>query len=214
MNETSTDPISSPRSAKGWKTKQSILRAAAEVFVRDGYVASRVSDIAGAAGLSTGAFYRYFVDKRAVMIEVVRDFLERSDVYVRASPTTDPVSSVHTSTLRYLEFYRDNVGLWNVVYEACQADPEIERIRLDLVDLWIARIERTLMRDRDLGLVREDVDAELSSHLLGGLVSQYAYNHLSRGRGPTRDIEQIAAEIARIWSQATFVEPASQARAG
>jgi AcrR family transcriptional regulator len=197
-----------PRSRKGRQTKLTLLEAAAEIFVRDSYLDARVSDISAEAGLSSGAFYRYFPDKRAIMIEVVRSFLERSDAFVRAPfNPDDPLESVRESSLRYLDFYRDNVGLWNLVYEAGQADAEIETLRLDSVEAWRGRTERMLQRAQAAGLAAADIDSALASALLGGMVSEYAYNIYSQQRGPESDSEVITAEVTRIWRAAIF--PAS-----
>src|SRR5690348_12050245 len=57
-----------PRSRRGHLTREALQQAALEVFYRDGYVRARVSDISAQAGVSTGAFYRYFLDKRHVMV--------------------------------------------------------------------------------------------------------------------------------------------------
>ena len=43
-----------------------LLEAARRVFERDGYHATTVSAIVQAAGLSQGAFYLYFSDKKSI----------------------------------------------------------------------------------------------------------------------------------------------------
>lgn len=52
-------------------TKQSILRAALEVFSRSGYAATRVEDIAEQANVTTGAIYHHFSGKSDVYIKLV-----------------------------------------------------------------------------------------------------------------------------------------------
>jgi AcrR family transcriptional regulator len=46
-----------------WPTRAALVDAARRVFVERGYYATRVDDIADAAGVSHGAFYRYFENK-------------------------------------------------------------------------------------------------------------------------------------------------------
>jgi len=50
------------------------------VFSTQGYSSARVPAIAREAGVSVGAFYRYFDDKRAVFIEVMQIFLSRQNL--------------------------------------------------------------------------------------------------------------------------------------
>ena len=51
-------------------TYVSILEAAARLFPRLGFDATQMADIAAEAGISTGAVYRYFEDKRQVFLEM------------------------------------------------------------------------------------------------------------------------------------------------
>src|SRR2546423_4674070 len=56
----------SPLTERQWVRRGELLEAARRVFERDGYHAATVSSIVQMAGLSQGAFYLYFVDKKAV----------------------------------------------------------------------------------------------------------------------------------------------------
>lgn len=53
-------------------TKARLLRAAADVFARRGYDATRVSDIAAAAELSNGALYAHFGSKAVLLVAALR----------------------------------------------------------------------------------------------------------------------------------------------
>lgn len=53
-------------------TRRRLLDAAAATFERIGYDATRVSDIAEAAGLSNGALYGHFDSKSELLVEAIR----------------------------------------------------------------------------------------------------------------------------------------------
>ena len=53
-------------SERQWVRRAELLEAARRVFEKGGYHAATVSAIVQAAGLSQGAFYLYFADKKAV----------------------------------------------------------------------------------------------------------------------------------------------------
>ncbi|MEE2704170.1 MAG: TetR/AcrR family transcriptional regulator [Myxococcota bacterium] len=57
-------------------TYEALLKAAQELFLQNGFRATQVPEIAKRAGVSVGAFYRYFDDKRAVLIEIIHGTLE------------------------------------------------------------------------------------------------------------------------------------------
>lgn len=59
-------------------TYQTLLASAGRLFAERGYDATHVPEITAAAGVSVGAFYRYFADKRAVMVELIHIVLERN----------------------------------------------------------------------------------------------------------------------------------------
>jgi AcrR family transcriptional regulator len=54
-------------------TRDRLVAAAIEVFVAQGYEQARVQDIARAAGLTTGAIYANFRDKRELLLAAIAD---------------------------------------------------------------------------------------------------------------------------------------------
>ena len=58
--------------ANAEETRRRPLRAAADVFAARGFDGTRVSDIAGAAGLSNSALYCYFTSRADLLIGALR----------------------------------------------------------------------------------------------------------------------------------------------
>lgn len=65
-----------------------IIEAALQLFVERGYAATRLEDIARAAGISKGSLYRYFENKealfKAMVIQVVIPEIEKAETTVKA----------------------------------------------------------------------------------------------------------------------------------
>lgn len=59
--------------ARGQRTRQRLLDAAADVFDRTGYHAARVDDVVAAANSSHGTFYLYFTSKEDLFEQLVRE---------------------------------------------------------------------------------------------------------------------------------------------
>jgi AcrR family transcriptional regulator len=201
-----------PPSVKGRATMRALLDAAREVLVRDGYVGARVSDISSAAGLSNGAFYRYFTDKQQIMLHVIAEFLavSRDVVHVPFDPH-DPMVSVRASTERYFDYYAKNAPVWRAVIEAGQIDPDVEAIRLREIDDWCARITHMLERGVQLGLVRDDINCAIAAYLLGLMVQGYA-QHAFRVDGLERDPAILADEVTKLWQSGAFRADSSASR--
>src|ERR1700744_5339450 len=54
------------------QTRQRLLDAAQTIFMKKGFVAASVEDIAGAAGYTRGAFYSNFRSKSELFLELLR----------------------------------------------------------------------------------------------------------------------------------------------
>jgi len=54
-------------------TRARLVLAAREAFGELGFVATRVDDIVEHAGVSHGTFYRYFEDKKAILVGLTQD---------------------------------------------------------------------------------------------------------------------------------------------
>lgn len=60
------------------KTFESLIEAAFRLFAERGFDATQTPDIAAAANVSVGTFYRYFSDKKEIYLEVTRRELARA----------------------------------------------------------------------------------------------------------------------------------------
>ncbi|WP_019203730.1 TetR/AcrR family transcriptional regulator [Tsukamurella sp. 1534] len=74
---------------RGARSRAALVRAAREIFERDGLVDVSPASIALAAGVSRATFYTYFADLEEILHAVVRDSLEPAGVTLHPPP--DPV---------------------------------------------------------------------------------------------------------------------------
>lgn len=108
-------------------TYEALLQAAARVFAKKGFDAAQTPEIAAEAGVSTGAFYRYFQDKRAVFVEVIAQHLRQAHEEVMAKLTPDRfLGRVATDHRRAIEIVID------VLFDRIQRDAELERVYLSM----------------------------------------------------------------------------------
>ena len=63
--------------------RSQILSAALKTFAASGYVAARIPDIAGAAGISQGLLYRYFPSKEELFNELIGSAFARMNEATR-----------------------------------------------------------------------------------------------------------------------------------
>jgi TetR/AcrR family fatty acid metabolism transcriptional regulator len=63
--------------------RERILRAAVKVFAKNGFHATRVSEVAKAAGVADGTIYLYFKSKDELLVSLFEDRVERLLAFMR-----------------------------------------------------------------------------------------------------------------------------------
>jgi TetR/AcrR family fatty acid metabolism transcriptional regulator len=76
-------PKAAPRPPPRGNKRDRILRAAVKVFAKNGFYATRVSEVAKAAGVADGTIYLYFKSKDDLLISLFEDRVERLLSYMR-----------------------------------------------------------------------------------------------------------------------------------
>jgi AcrR family transcriptional regulator len=96
---------------KAARSRARLLEAARDVFGNLGYEGTRVDDIASAASLSHGAFYRYFSGKEEIFREVATPAVE--DVLVLLEELPHPRGGLHAWSRRLYQTYAIHGGLFS-----------------------------------------------------------------------------------------------------
>ena len=107
-------------------TRERLIAAAMECFMRDGYRATTVEQIVELAGTTTPTFYRHFSSKN----DLLKPLQEHLKVEVRKS--IEPLNTIkfEQSEIRawldvYLEMWRRVHRLCTAYWEACELDDEL-----------------------------------------------------------------------------------------
>jgi AcrR family transcriptional regulator len=154
-----------------WVRRGELLDAARRVFERDGYHGATVSAIVQAAGLSQGAFYLYFADKKAIFGALQEEMatLLRRRIYWSSREQTDPTRRLEAGLRSFFEFYNE-YREWNrrLAVEGLGIDREFEVRQRELHDTLAAGFAPTFMQ---LGVG----DPRLAAFALIGMATQLAY---------------------------------------
>jgi AcrR family transcriptional regulator len=82
------------------RTRTALLESGREVFVRRGYHATRVDDVVAAAGVSHGAFYRYFENKAELAQLLAAQAMATVAAALAEIPTWDGDGTLDPAALR------------------------------------------------------------------------------------------------------------------
>lgn len=186
-----------PRTARGHATRARIVAAAREVFADRGFAATRMGDVAHAAGVAHGTVYTYFDAKDDVLLAVLDE--ARADLLAAmAVPTVrDPYQRIEATTRAYLDAYRRHASVLRVAHEASPGDERISALVADLRRMHVARVAIALRRMQADGLARGDLDPVTAAAALTSMVEGFAWHWLARGE-PHED-SVVHRTLMQLW---------------
>ncbi len=166
-----------PLTDRGRRTREALLTAARSVFEEQGFGATRMSDIAGAAGVAHGTVYTYFETKEAVLAAVVQEVIDDLLASLRASAAADPLERISDANARYLAAYADHADLLRVVEEAAFADVRFDEVLEQLRTTHVRRVATAIRKLQREGAASADLDAGATAAALCAMVEGYARHH-------------------------------------
>jgi AcrR family transcriptional regulator len=181
-----------PRTERGRRTRTALLEAARSAFEQRGFDDCRMNDIADAAGVSHGTVYTYFESKEEILGQVIDELLVELHDDLR-TPASDPVDRIEQANRRYLQAYRDNSRLLQVIEQAAVTNPELGN-RLDEFRLrYHGRVTTALRRLQEQGRVTADLPADVAATALCAMVEGFS-RYWQR---PLTD--DVNATLTRLW---------------
>ena len=158
-------------------SERDLLLAAAQAFARDGYQAASLNEILQSAGWAKSSLYHYFDSKKGLHDHVVTvlggrlgdglnlpelDTLTATDFWPAMARLLDDLGRVaaeHPETRQLgLMYHRD---------DSAETDSALQGLRTDVAN-WLGRAVR---RGLTLGLVRNDIPADLAVELTIAVLS-------------------------------------------
>jgi len=191
-----------PATARGQRTRATLVRAAAVVFEQDGFLEARISDIAAAAGVANGSFYTYFDSKEAIFREVADELIEElyRQSHVGELAGSDPLARIAAANRLYVEAFARHAALYAVVVQVASFNPELRRHRQASRLAFVDRAARGLRHLQDGGHADRSLDPDLTAAMLCGMVENFAeVRHLL---GQRFDDDQAVATMTEIWARA------------
>jgi TetR/AcrR family fatty acid metabolism transcriptional regulator len=155
--------------------RRQILDAAIRVFARQGFYATRVSDIADEAGVAYGLVYHYFKSKDEVLNEL---FIERWSLLLAAIEEADSGGSSPRAKLEavagfIVDSYRHDPELMKVIIvEVTRAANSFGRTHLAEIRRAYDSIAKIVADGQAAGVFRRDIDANFASMSFYGAIEQ------------------------------------------
>lgn len=197
--------MSSPAPTVRDQRREQILAAATEVFAANGVEATRVQDVAAAAGVAYGLVYHYFGSKQGLLQQVFDDAWSAfGDALEGIAASPRPAPDKVRAALDYV------LGAWShrpallqvVVHAATRADALSDPRAHPLVGRALTALEGLYAA----GPLAAGVDpAVLTRLLLGALEAATATADLTRPPPPA-----LRSTLLRLFRDAPFESPAPE----
>lgn len=181
QTKNSKSKIQTPKSATGFVTdkRQAILRAAIKVFARNGYFNSKVSDIAGEAGIADGTVYLYFKSKEEILHSVfdraMEEFIAEGKSKIagidRADEKLHRIARLH---LEKLGADRDAAIVFQV--ELRGSTKFMEEFSAAGFAGYLNIIRETIVEGQKQGIFRKDLNATICSKIFYGALDEMVTN--------------------------------------
>jgi AcrR family transcriptional regulator len=183
--------------------REQILQAALDVFVRQGYHGTHVQDVVEAAGVARGTFYLHFESKHAVFATLVD---RMTTVFLEARPE-EPDPSLHTrddvatmlrrryrAVLSTFRRHRRLCRLW--LEEAVGVDKGFAARLEAFAQGWRNRIGERLDLMAEAGFLRDDLDRDLVTEMVIGMVERVVRRHVLPD--PEPDLDHLAETLVAV----------------
>lgn len=181
--------------------RERILRAAVKVFAKKGFYASRVSEIAKAAGVADGTIYLYFDSKDDVLESLFEDRTERLLTVLRAelAKLTDPPARLRRLIELQLGLLEGQRELAEVITVNLRQSTRLLRQYgskrfveyLELMGAVVSEGQRT-------GHFRDDVSPRVMARALFGALDGVTLTW-ALGDARAGGLEKAAAQLAELW---------------
>lgn len=187
-----------------------IMLAAREVFTERGYNDALISEIADRAGVVEGSIYRFFTNKRDLLVQVVENWYEEmlardSEQFAAIRGTWNQIRFI---VHHHLASIRREPALSRLVFQELRPDPDYRATRLfQLNQAYTHRIIDVVKAAMAAGEFRGDISPSLVRDMIYGCIEHRTWAFL-RNEGDF-DVVATTDSITDIIYRALAVSPES-----
>lgn len=153
--------------------RQQIVDIIRNIISTKGIQYVTISEIAGRIGTTGGAIYRHFKSKRDILSLLIDDIEETlMDAFDKAMTGDDPIQNLNNILLAHLAYAKERRETsFIVIMGAMQFSDSIIREKISLlIQKYLMKIEAMLASAVKLGLLRKEINVEISAIAFLGLV--------------------------------------------
>ncbi|WP_435923970.1 TetR/AcrR family transcriptional regulator [Paenibacillus sp. DYY-L-2] len=182
---------------KGEASKSKLIASAEELFARKGFHATTVSQIVKNAGLTQASYYLYFKSKDEILREMLHRFEEQLLPYSDAGRYAGGKSAAELEAFvvgTFTGLFRllgSNANLTRIVFQDTEGGSLLR-------DKIVKLIASNMMRNKQSGLIRAEVDPEVAAESVVASVERLVHRYISTGE---KDAEELGRQTRLLFLQ-------------
>ncbi len=174
------------------KTREKILAAALELYTEKGYHNTTVDEIAKRAGVSTGIAYRYFKNKKEILLAALtfafanlKEIVGISEADLYNGGLEAVLIFFEKIHIEYRAFHEELEGLRH-------SDEDVRKLYLGVLENALIRLQEALPSE-----IREQPHSREKLHVMIGMMENYCHTYME-GLLTKKELKYMRGEVMRI----------------
>jgi len=198
-----------PQTQPELDTRSKILQSAQKLFARQGFDGTTTKDLANDAGVAEGTLFRYFTNKKAILVEVATQGWIKilTDLLTELSEMASYKAIAQMMRKRMIHM-EENVDLMKVCFMEAQFHPELrERIQNEVINKMTEIAEVYFAEAIAKGAYRPTLDPKVVARIFVGMfaIAGFSNTTMSNHSSP-QEIQEMAEGIADIFLNGVLVK--------
>ncbi len=200
--------VNLPKTKRGQKTLDNIVRAAEELFFEKGYHATSIIDITNEANIALGTFYIYFKDKyslyKFLLLSYSHDIRKAIALDIKPSHTRFEAEKIGLKA--FLVYIRDHKHVYNIIWESLYID---KTLFIEYYEDFAGRYATGLVKAQEKGEV-VDVDTTILSYFLMGVSNFIGLKYVMFDEDEDDNLDEVVEKVMDILEAGMFLNKKSK----
>lgn len=196
--------VNLPKTKRGQKTLDNIVRSAEGLFFEKGYHATSIIDITNEASIALGTFYIYFKDKYSLYKYLLLSYSHdiRKAIAVDILPTHTRFEAEKIGLKAFLQYIRDHKHVYNIIWESLYID---KKLFIEYYEDFAGRYAHGLAKAQKVGEVI-DVDTTILSYFLMGVSNFIGLKYVMFEEDAEDNLDDIVEKVMDILEAGMFLQ--------
>ncbi len=188
-------------------TRTRILQSAQTLFAAQGFDGTTTKDLANHAGVAEGTLFRYFSNKKAILVEVATQGWVKilTDLLTELSEMAS-YKSIAQMMFRRMTNMQENLDMMRVCFMEAQFHPELrDKIQADVIGKMTEIAEIYFTEAIEKGIYRSSLDPKVIARVFVGMFAVAGFSNETMTDNPL-ELRAMAEGIADIFLNGVLVK--------